>query len=190
MATPMQQRGESAPEITTVDDLLKKMRQGCDAVHEIKMRGLTIPIRLLSQDEWNQLRRTAKMEKEAHGWDETDYNVRLQRFVLLRSCEIKPGTPGILSEMLMAKLTTEELGFLYSEYIRVNDLVNPNIEVMNEEQFRVIVDSLKKNNISSRDLSLPQLREICTAFVDLIQRLEDQQRQMDNSSGGPRPTSP
>lgn len=173
-----------APEITTVDDLLKKMRAGVSDVHNIRMRELTIPVRVLSQDEYNQIRRAAKIQTEHDGGDDTDVNVLMQKLVLAKASEAKPGSPGILSDKLLGRLSNDELSYLYSEYIRVNDLVNPNIEAMTEEQFRMIVEALKKNTISPRDLSLPQLREICTAFVDMIQRLEDQQRQMASSSGG------
>lgn len=181
---------EAAPDLTTVDDLLKKMRAGINEVHDVKFRDLTIPLRVLSQDEYNTIRRNAKITNETNGGDETDFNIMMQKMALIRASEVRPGTPGVLSEKLLSRLTNDELAFIYGEYVRVNDMVNPNIEAMSEEQFRMVVDALKKNTISSRDLSLPQLREICTAFVDLILRLEEQRLRTASSSGGQPQTSP
>lgn len=182
-------RGGEPPEIETVDDILKKMRAGIDEVHEIRLREMRFQIRVLSQDEFNQIRRDAKMETDTNGGDETDKNVRIQKMVLIRASAVKLGTPGKITDKLLSRLNQDEMEFLYNEYVRVMDNMNPNIEAMTVEQFRLIVDALKKKTITSRDLSLPQLREVCGAFVDLIERLENQQSQTAKSHGGPQPTS-
>jgi hypothetical protein len=187
--TATTRRGGEPPEIETVDEILRKMRAGVDEVHEIRLREMRFQIRCLSQDEFNQIRRDAKIETDANGGDDTDKNVRIQKMVLIRASAVKPGTPGKITDKLLSRLNADEMEFLYNEYVRVMDNMNPNIEAMTVDQFRMIVDALKKKTITSKDLSLPQLREVCAAFVDLIERMENQQSQMAKSSGGPQQTS-
>lgn len=167
-------------QITTVDDLLKKMRMGVDEVHEIHLRDLTIPVRVLSIDEVNTIRKDSIKAAMLENGDNTDVDVRTQRSTLKLATTIHAGGAPLLSDKLMQKLTVDEMNYLYNEYIKVMDSVNPSLETMTPEQFKELVAALKEKKILSSDLSLPQLREICTAFVDLLLRLEQQNSQRAN----------
>ena len=171
----MRQQRNEAPNITTVDDLLAKMRSGIRAVHEIRMRDLVIPVRVLSIDEINEIRKDAYKQAIISKGDEVDKNVSIQRSTLKLASTVPRDAGPLLSDKLLSMLTVDEINFLYDEYIRVLDSVNPALEQLTQEQFRALVDALKKNTISSRDCSLQQLRAICTAYVDLIQRQDHHQ---------------
>lgn len=190
MTATMGTRGGDAPDIQSVDDLLRKMREGTSSVHTVTMRSLSVPVRILSQDEHNEIRRAALTMNRSASGDDVDFNVLRQKLTLKKASEVKPGQPGIFSDKFLASQSLDELSYWYKEYMRINDLVNPSIETMTQDQFTSIVDALKKNTISPSDLSMPQLKGICTAFVDLVQRLEEADRRMASSSGGPLPTSP
>lgn len=176
--------GGDAPQIQTAEDLLLRMRAGTKEVHEIHMRDLTIPVRVLSIDEVNNIRRSSIVETQKKAGDDTDKNLTVQKLTLkLASTLVKNGAP-LLSDKLLSLLSVDEVNYLYEEYIKVMDSVNPSIETIDPEVFRNLVDALKKNNVTWKDLSLRQLRGICTAFVDLIQRLENQASLKASSSGG------
>lgn len=166
--------GGEAPRITTVEDLLKKMRAGTREVHEIRLRDLVIPVRVLSIDEVNQVRKEAIRLATVGGGDEVDKNVHVQKLTLKLASEVTKGQP-ILSEKLLNMMTVDEITYLYEDYVRVMDSVNPSLEAIPAEAFRQLVDALKKKHVSSRDLSTHQLRALSTAYVDLIQRLESRE---------------
>jgi hypothetical protein len=176
---------QGPPGIKTAEDLLAKMRAGTKEVYEIRCRDLVIPVRILSVDEVNAIRRDALLHVTKIQGDKVDENLERQKVALKLASTLKPGTAPILSDRLLSLMTVDEITYLYNEYIRVMDTVNPTLETMTDEQFRVLVDALKKKVITPRDCSLHQLREICTAFVDLILRLESQSSPPANSSGGP-----
>jgi len=163
-----------APQVTTAEDMLAKMRAGTKEVYEIRMREMIIPVRVLSIDEVNAIRREAIMETTKKQGDETDKNLLVQKLSLKLASTLVKNSAPILSDKLLSLLTMDEVNYLYEEYIRVMDAVNPSLQAIEPEQFKLLVDALKKSHLSSKDLSLLQLRAICTAFVDLIQRLESQ----------------
>ena len=167
-------------EIVTAEDLLAKMRAGIRDVHEIRMRELVVPVRVLSLSEMNEIRKDALKAAIAAQGDEVDKNVITQKSTLKLASTIGKGSGPLLSDKLLSLLTVDEINYLYNEYIRVNEEVNPSVETIEPEQFRALVDALKKNIITSKDCSLPQLKAICTAFVDLILRMEHQTSQTVN----------
>jgi hypothetical protein len=172
-------------EVLTVDHLLAKMRAGTEEVYEIQMRELTIPVRVLSVDEFNEIRRDAKKFAAATpGSDVTDEHLHVQKTTLKLASRVTRGGVPLLGDKLLGLLTIDEVNFLYDEYIAIMDRVNPNTESLTPEQFQALVDALKKNTITSSDLGLRQLKAICTSFQELIQRLETAASQTASSPGG------
>jgi hypothetical protein len=152
----------------SADDLLKKMREGVKEVHNISLRGFNIPVRVLSLAEMNLIRKDAISQALANKGDGTDVNVITQQTVLKMASTIDSSGGPLLSDKVLERMTTDELNYLYNEYVRVSESVNPSVEHISHDAFRELVNALKKNMITSVDLSLPQLRAICTAYVALI----------------------
>jgi hypothetical protein len=161
-------------EIVTAEDLLAKMRAGTREVHEIRMRELVIPVRVLSITEMNDIRRDALRSAIASQGDEVDKNVITQKSTLKLATNVVKGGAPFLSDKVLSLMSVDEINYLYNEYVRVCESVNPSVESIEPEQFRALVDALKKNTITSKDCSLVQLRAICTSYVDTIQRQEHQ----------------
>lgn len=161
-------------EIITAEDLLAKMRAGTKEIHEIKMRDFVLMVRVLSVDEMNLVRRDAYKTALAMSGDDTDKNLIMQKSILkLASSSSASDNVPMLSDRLLSMLTTDEIGHLYDEYIAVLDSVNPALETITHEAFRELVDSLKKNLLSAKDLSIRQLRVICSSYVDLISQKDN-----------------
>lgn len=163
-----------ATELTSPEDILAKMRAGIKETYEIRMREMVIPVRVLSIDEVNNIRREALTNALIAKGDETDKNVHIQKITLKLASTIGKGSGPILGDRLLSMLTVDEINYLYEEYIAVMDRVNPSLESIPPEQFGMLVDALKKNLVFARDLSLRQLRAICSAFQDMIQRPDSQ----------------
>lgn len=153
------------------EELLVKLRQGKKTSEEIRMGGLTIPIRVLSCDEINSIRREANRIKASIQGDDTDRNLEIQKNTLKLASNVSGGIP-FLGDKLLSMMTLDEITYLYDEFIRFMDSVNPSLDQITPEIFRSLIDALKKKIISPRELSLVHLRAICIAYVDLIQRQE------------------
>ncbi len=162
----------SAHKVYSAEDILQKMRDGVKEVYEIRMRQMTVPVRVLSVDEVNAIRKESIRNSTLIQGDETDKNVHIQKTTLKLASNITKGGGPILGDKLLGMLTVDEINYLYEEYIKVLDTVNPSLETIPPTEFRAMVDALKKNLVSSKELSIRQLRAICTAYVDLIQRQE------------------
>jgi hypothetical protein len=174
----MEKHATATPHIITAEDLLKKLRAGTKELHEIKMREMVIPVRVLSVDEMNAIRRDSIKQTALGMGDETDKNLTTQKTTLKMASTVS-GVP-LLGDKLLSMLSTDEINFIYNEYVKVMDDVNPNIEMMLPDQFKALVDALKKNLISTKDLSLHQLKAISTAFQDMIQRQDGPSSQTDS----------
>lgn len=158
------ERGE-APKITTAEDLLARLRQGVKDVHQIELRGTVIPVRVLSADEMNRIRQEALKDTAISGGDETDKNLRVQKNTLILASTVPVGSGPMLAERVLGMLSVDEITFLFEQYIHVLDRVNPSLETISTEEFQALVVALKKKSISTRDLSLRQLRGTCYHFV-------------------------
>ncbi len=178
MSKEVMNRPAEVTSITTVEDILAKMREGVKATHEIKLRGAVVPVRVLSVDEMNAIRREALITSAASKGDETDINLQKQKSTLKMASNLNGGP--LLSDKLLGQLTTDEINHLYSEYVTVMEKVNPSVETIPNEEFRLMVEALKKNLASPKDLSLRQLKAICSAFQDMIQRPANQDLQPGN----------
>jgi hypothetical protein len=161
---------ESAPEILEQSEVLRRLRVGVKEVYEIDLRGMKIPVRVLSNSEFMEIRGYAKKNVATRGGDKLDEDVETERLTLQYASTVPKGSAPLLGEKVLRDLAVDELNYLYNEYMTVLDRVNPSLESIQPEEFRLIVDALKKNVITARDCSLRQLRAICTAYVDLIQR--------------------
>ena len=181
----MNREGATAPEIQTVEMMLARMRQGIKTEFEISMRGQVFHVRILSLDEVNQIRRYSIGEASRVQGDLVDRNVEMQKATLKLASTLDKGVGPVISDKLMSFLSTDEMNDLFEQYIAVMESVNPSLEQMTEAEFRPMVEALKKNQITWKDLSLKQLRVICTAYQELIQRPDSQTSPPGSSSGGP-----
>lgn len=162
-----------APQILRAEDILAKMRAGTKEVHDIRMRDQVFPVRVLSMDEIALIYREAAGHVAKTGGTELDRNIFIQKSTLKMASTLSVGSAPTIMDALLKLMSLDEVKFMYDEYIRVMDAVNPSIELIPPDQFRALVDALKKSELSSRDCSLLQLRAICSAFQELIQRLEN-----------------
>ncbi len=172
-----------APVLISAEDLLAKLRGGSREVYEIRLRDLTIPVRMLPLDELLDIRNRMMNQNAKVGGDKANLATLVQKETLLAAATIA-GQPGVLSGRLLSLLTLDEMIYLYNEYQKLCEEMNPSLEQVGPEQFQMLVQAVKKNNVSASDLSLPQLRAIFISYQDLIQRLDIRTSPQDSSSGG------
>lgn len=177
-------RNEATASIISSEDILKKMRMGIKETYEISLRSFKVPVRVLSMDELVAVRREGIKHQALIGGDETDRNCYIEKTVLkLASTLTKNGAP-LLMDGVLDKMTLEEISHLYGEYVKIMDDCSPELEQIPIEQFRALIDAVKKNSVTAKDCSLRQLRAIFYAYQDLIQKQETQILPPDNTHGG------
>jgi hypothetical protein len=169
-------------ELLSAEDLLARMRAGTKEVYEIKMRQLALPVRILSLDEMLDIRNRMMVQNAKVVGDQANLASLVQKETLRFATTIG-GQPGILSDRLLGMLSLDEIQFLYAEYTKVTEEVNPSLEAVSPEKFEMLVDAIKKNSVTASDLSLVQLRAVFLAYQDLIQRLVFPTSPTDNGSG-------
>lgn len=162
------------PMILSAEDILARMRVGKKQDFEMALGSQKIPVRILSIDETTTIRREALGHMAQIGGDETDKNVYIQKATLKVASTMSDKSGPLLGDKLLGKMSVDEISYLYGEYVKLMDQVNPTLETLSPEHFRVLVDAVKKNLVSTKDLSLAQLKAIFTAFQDLIQKQESQ----------------
>lgn len=182
--TTMKRDGATNPQsIVSKADFLKLMRQGTKESYEFYVRGAKFTVRVLSIDEQTMVRRQAHLAMaNVPGADETDINVEVQKSTLRLATQID-GINSVPPQIFDA-MTADEIGLVYDQWLKIMDDVNPSLQVMTEEQFRALVEAVKKKSYSSRDCTLLQLKAIFNAFQDLIIKLEEQQPPKGSSPGG------
>lgn len=157
-------------EVLSVDDLLKKMRMGKQYSSELRIGDQKIPVRVLSADEVNGLRKQARTVALRHNGDNTDELLILQKLTILTATQIGHSGVSVVSEEALNKMSLDELTYIYSAIMAFWEDCNPCVEKISPEKFRELVEALKKNIISWSDCSMPERKAIFTCFVELIQR--------------------
>lgn len=169
-----QQQGQQSTAPMNAEDILARMRQGVKTTGLIRLRGFEVPVRVLSITESNSLRKEGIRTATTENGDEIDKNIAIQKATLRLASTLNPGSAPILLDKALDAMTIDELNHLYNEYVKFMDDVNPSFEMMPSDQVNALTEALKKNSVSARDLSLRDLRVVCSMFAELIQTMENQ----------------
>ena len=174
---------EAQEKLVSAEDLLAKMRAGTKEVYEIRMRDFVIPVRMISLDERLDIRNRMMVQNTKVMGDLANLASLVQKEILRAASTLSQGSPGVLSDRLLGMLTLDEVIYLYNEYQKICEEVNPSLEDVSPEKFEALVNAIKKNSVTASDLSLAQFRAVFIAYQDLIQRLVFQTSPADNGSG-------
>lgn len=172
-----------AETLITVEDMIAKMRGGTKSVYDLRAGGLIIPVRILSLDEEIDVRANMIALNNRKSGDQVSLAAMVQKETLKRASFIASESSS-MPDRFFDDLRRDELIFIYNEYTKIVEEVNPALDQIKPEQFRAMVEAIKKNSVTANDLSLPQLRAVFIAYQDLIQRLDSQTLPKDNSPGG------
>jgi hypothetical protein len=178
-------QADAPPKHVSPEEFLKRFRTGLDDAHFIVLRGVPIPVRILTVDECNSIRRDSAMNAAKISGDEVDKNIAVMKLTLQKATQTNPKHPAYLHEKLLGALTIDELEYIYNEYLKVLSLFNPSLSDISEEQFRGLVEVAKKKMLAWKDLSLPQLKAIFLDWAALMSRSAASPTPADSSSGGP-----
>jgi hypothetical protein len=168
----------------SAEQFVASLREGVDATHFITMRGRHIPVRILDVDEVGLIRRESLSWQAKESRDDTDRNLHVMKLTLAMATRMKPNEPPVLSEKVLGLVTLDELTHLYESYLLVLGKVNPALEEISGEQFRALVDAVKKKLVGWKELSLPQLKAIFKDWEGTILKQAEPESPPASGSGG------
>lgn len=155
-------------EITTADDILKKIRLGYKQDLKVKLGDYEIPCRLMSATEERRVIASAKagLKVLLESARDLEESLAVMKAVILRGCTVD-NTPR-MPQAVLDELTNSEIESLYDQYLTVCTTVNPEFESLSEAQIVDLIKEVKKKNQPARDLFTWQLVAIGKYFLDVF----------------------
>ncbi len=158
--------------ITMTDKILELMRHGVDYKFKVRLRGFEITFRPLSELETTQIADETRDFllglKEEHR-TELKYSAVFANKTLQQASTSAPGkTDYQITEAVLVKCTPDEVMFLFNEYNKCVDKVNPSLEKMSVKDIEDLVDAAKKKALVMTELSFWQMENLCHALIEQL----------------------
>ena len=164
-------------------DRLNRMRHGVDNKFVIPFRDTSITLRPLASAEEIQCSEIAvdkiMLKPEQHRLQTTQSSF-LAKEMLKKASTSGPGKfDATLSDVLVDSLSSHELNFLFSEYLKNCEKYNPSLDNLADEELLEIVKEIKKKSKESPKDCLSILTEltfyqVCGVVVHLLMDQESQ----------------
>lgn len=152
-----------------IPEEIRAMRDGVDYRLEIKVRKFSLFMRPLTLDESTEI--AAEVIKQMKGIPESLRNSLTENVILCKETLKKASTSDVgkkdfgLTDLVLGKMTTDEVQFLHKQYLAVCDRVNPQFEEIPLERVAQMVDAIKKKEYHPTELSFMELAAVCRALT-------------------------
>jgi hypothetical protein len=87
--------------------------------------------------------------------------------MMLNAATTIDGAPSLALGFLDA-LTQNELTELFDQYISINKMINPNIQLMTREEIQMVIENVKKKSAVTSDFYTWQLVAVGKFFLEAI----------------------
>lgn len=129
--------------------LLAAMRLGVDYTETISLRSFKVMVRPLSMLETLQVAHEVQVQmsqKDEFSKHRLSENSIVARETLKRATSTDVGSKdSILTDLILEKMTPEEVQYLFKQYVAAVDRKNPCLEMMTAEKVQELVNEVKKN---------------------------------------------
>lgn len=140
---------------------VESMRQGVDYRGKISIRGFTMSVRPVSQYETIKISAdvVSIMSKMSPGMKNqlVEHSLVARETLKVASTSDVGKTDFEITDVIMDRMTPDELQFLFKQYVGFTDKVNPCLEKMTKQEIEDIVDYLKKTPEEALDVQLTEL---------------------------------
>jgi hypothetical protein len=150
---------------------IELMRFGTDYKFKIKLREFQITFRPLSTLETVQI----EGKVQDHLLEQFKENQRTQLLysllfaqkTLQEASTSEPGkTDYQITDFVLSKCTPDEVMYLFNEYNKCVDKVNPSLEKMSAKDLEELVEQAKKKALVMTELSFWQMENLCHALIN------------------------
>lgn len=154
---------------------ISAMRMGTEYRGNISVRGFALTVRPLSIGESVAI--AAKVVEEVQKLPVNFRNQLTEHFILARETLVLASTSDVgsndpkLTNMIVERMTNDEVHSLFKQYTALCDRVNPALETLSEEDVKGLVEQLKKNKeepdlvYQLTELSISQLSSMVLHFL-------------------------
>lgn len=150
------------------------MRLGVDYRLPIHVRGFKMYVRPLTVMESVQI--ASDVHAELSKLPEQSRNRLTEHWFLARETLKLASTSDVgkndpkITDLILSKMTNDEIHFLFKQYVAACDKVNPALELLKTEDVQALVDSIKKNSPEDwayqlTELSFLQLTSLAHFFL-------------------------
>lgn len=152
---------------------LEAMRMGVDYTFPIKLRGFSLQMRPLSNAEmiesYGAVSDYLSKLPASYRSKVAEDNALAREFLKKASSPFGTYAPK-LTDLMLDAMTTDEVMFLYREWLNVCDRVNPSLERIPQERLQALVEEVKKNPpedlfVALTELSSGQLRNLAAYLL-------------------------
>lgn len=148
-------------------ELLEKMRDGVDSQFPITLRSFNMMVRPLSMYEKARIMEEVIAEMKLLPEEQ---RTAFKEATLMASKTLKEASTSdvnkkdyVVDDMLLRRMTGEEVQHLYRQYCAVEVKCNPSLETMTKEEMDAMVEALKKTPADELALRLTQ-----HSFLELV----------------------
>lgn len=144
---------------------LESMRLGVDYRFEATIRGYRISFRPLTISEMNHI--TADVAQSLSMMPKEAQLRMMETTMMTKKILVKASTPSPernepqLTEYIMDRMTTDELQYLYKQWLSGCDRCNPALEQIDVDVLKQLVEQVKKSPSEAIELSFLELVNVC-----------------------------
>ena len=137
---------------------IEDMRAGVSYSHIISIRKFQLKVRPISNHEQLQVASEVQKKMAVLTMDMrnqlTEHQIVARETLKFASTSDVGKTDWGITDIIMDKMTPDEIQFLFQQYVQVTDRTNPKLEKMTNEQLEELVVALKKTPADRLDLEL------------------------------------
>ena len=159
-----------ASTVITIEDRIRKMREGYKQDLQLVIGGIEIPCRLMSASEEITIiakaKTNIKLPPKYTGSTDSFTGIEIQKAILEAACtvDLVPYAP----REFLDKLLLVEIESLYDQYVSTIRQVNPRFESMSVAEVTEMIVEVKKKEKVPSDFFTWQLAEIGKFFLDNV----------------------
>jgi len=146
------------------------MRFGVDYKFKLRLRNFEITFRPLSSLETINIESDSRqhlLQMKEHQRTDIVYSLLFAQKTIQQASTSEPGKSDYqITELVLSKCTPDEVMYLFNEYNKCVDKVNPSVEKLSTEELNELVDKAKKNLLIMTELSFWQMENLCRALID------------------------
>lgn len=153
-------------------DFLEEMRGGADMRYPVKLKNKTFMLRPLTVAEKMTIMNIVVAEINAKPPEERtafhEHVILARETLRLASKEdYDSQAPGSIHDYLLDRFWENELIYLYKEYCRITDIVNPMLENLSVDEIKAMIEAVKKKDLELIELSSLQLANLVRYLMQI-----------------------
>lgn len=148
---------------------VEQLRDGVDYRFKVTIRKFSIMLRPLSIYEVNKVAANVSERMEEMNQYQrnqlTEHTLVAQETLKLASTSDVDVDDPTITDLIISKMTAEEVSALFKEYVAITDKCNPVLELLPNDVLKSMIEDLKKNPSLVTERSFLELASICRSLI-------------------------